>query len=210
MGYTHKFYYKKPFTPLSPKKWKEFTDKVCVIIAKAKEKDGIVIVDGNGNPYSFPIVTDEYISINGRSWRDFEIKEYPTEEFEMEGYETLLIERDPTSNSTRIKQYSANVREQGFRFCKTEHKKYDSVVLAILVEFKETFKSLVDIDSDGGSKVLVNSYKDFELRGEYLLGDTIVCLNDLVTLNLKTFYEETNGDPQRIKVMFDLLRNHLS
>jgi hypothetical protein len=157
MGYTHYFTYKNPNTPLDLDKWRLFVEKVKKIIFLAKEVDEITICLGRDGKDP-AILNDDKIFLNAVG---------------NQGCETLVIERDPTESSKESSTYTKNT---GFRFCKTNHRKYDPVVLAVLYELYVHFPNDFELHSDGdthglspdgdhedGNSIFENKYEKYEV-----------------------------------------------
>lgn len=156
MGYTHYFTYKNPVTALDLDKWRLFVEKVRQIIFLAKEIDEITICLGRDGKEP-AILNDDKIFLNAIG---------------NQGCETLVIKRDPTEDSKEASTYTSSV---GFRFCKTNFRKYDPVVLAVLCELDNYFPNSFDLSSDGdlnelssegdhikGNSIFINKYKKYE------------------------------------------------
>jgi hypothetical protein len=124
VGYTHYWY-----TNLKEEhrpKFVELTKLARIIIDLAKQ-DGVLIGDVMGEVEDGESITETEIAFNGLG---------------AEAHETFSIEFN----------YLVELKEN-FNFCKTNHKPYDTVVVAILCAVKALFAdSIIKVSSDGDTK----------------------------------------------------------
>ena len=121
---------------MSKKKFSEFVADAKKIIKQA-EKNGIKLADGYGKVEGKYELSSDLVSFNGLGDQSFE---------------TCYIQR--VDNETEKGELS-------FNFCKTAHRPYDDVVVAVLATLKEYFPK-TELSSDGRSDSI-----NFE-RGEAL------------------------------------------
>lgn len=135
MGYSH--YWERSNKPVTDKKWNAFIADVQKIFTAHDD----IICRELDVPNRKPIVNDTEVWFNGKG---------------DDGHETCVIRRDFEQVAWRTD------KEPSFTFCKTAHKPYDEVVVAVLSCLHHHIP-MFKISSDGGKEAFP-AYKDLVER----------------------------------------------
>ena len=130
MGYAH--YWDRRNETVTTEQWNSFTDDVRKIFKKHAD----ILCRESSMKDRVPVVDDTEVRFNGK-----------------EGYETCLIQRDFHQVEWRSET------DLSFNFCKTAHKPYDAVVVAVLSCLRHYMGDVFIIDSDGDDKTFP-AYED--------------------------------------------------
>jgi hypothetical protein len=109
MGYTHYWVHKRNFTV---PQWQEIVSDLKTIVDHARNVEGIVLADFNGDGGTSPQFGDDRIAFNGLG---------------DDAHESFIVNRKVAP----LKSHQSKDR-RGWDFCKTERKPYDVVVTACL------------------------------------------------------------------------------
>ena len=124
MGYTHYWY--RP-QHLNCREFEKFAADVMYILQEAQE-NGIKLGDTHGE--NEPFVNYNIVAFNG---------------YDESGYESCVIEKDVSNEN--LQPFNTELGEH-FDFCKTQQKRYDEVVVAVLMCLQYHFPSIV-LKTDG-------------------------------------------------------------